>query len=60
MSKVGRSEPEAVATYGELGDDLPRLPKLEMENALLDLLGTSLIPVLSTDVAAGTSGNVHL
>ena len=31
-----------------------------MEYSFLDLLGTSLIPVLGTDVAAGTSCNVHL
>ena len=31
-----------------------------MENSFLDLLGSSLVPVLSTDVTAGSSGNVHL
>ena len=31
-----------------------------MENSLLDLLGTSLIPELSSDISTGTSCNVHL
>ena len=31
-----------------------------MQNSFLDLLGSALIPVLSTDIAAGTSCNVHL
>ncbi len=31
-----------------------------MKNSLLDLLCTSLIPELGSDVSAGTSCNVHL
>ena len=31
-----------------------------MENSLLDLLGTSLIPELGSDISTGTSCNVHL
>ena len=33
---------------------------LQMQNPILDLLGSALIPVLGADVAAGTSGHVHL
>ena len=31
-----------------------------MQYAVLDLLGTALIPELSTDISTGSSGNVHL
>ena len=33
---------------------------LQVEDSLRDLLGTALVPVLGTDVAAGPAGNVHL
>ena len=31
-----------------------------MQDSVLNFLGSALIPVLGTDVAAGTAGNVHL
>ena len=31
-----------------------------MQDPVLDLLGSSLVPELAADVAAGTAGNVHL
>ena len=31
-----------------------------MQNSILDFLGSSLVPVLSTDITAGSSRNVHL
>ena len=31
-----------------------------MQDPILDLLGTALVPVLGTDIAAGTAGDVHL
>ena len=31
-----------------------------MQDSVLDLLGSALIPILGTDVAAGTAGNIHL
>ena len=30
LSKVGKTEPEAIVTYCELGDGLPRLTKLQV------------------------------
>ena len=33
---------------------------LQMQDAILDLLCSALIPVLGTDIAAGTAGNIHL
>lgn len=32
---------------------------LQMENALLDFLGASLVPVLCSDVSACTAGDIH-
>ena len=32
---------------------------LQMQNPILDLLGTALVPVLGADVAAGSSCHVH-
>ena len=32
---------------------------LQMKYPLLDFLGTSLIPVLSSDIATGTACNIH-
>ena len=31
-----------------------------MQDPILDLLGTALVPILGADIAAGTAGNVHL
>ena len=31
-----------------------------MQDSVLDFLGSALVPVLGTDVAAGTAGNIHL
>ena len=31
-----------------------------MQNALFDFLRSALIPELGSDIAAGTSGNIHL
>ena len=31
-----------------------------MQDPILDLLGTTLVPELAADIAAGTAGNVHL
>ena len=33
---------------------------LQMQHSVLDLLGTTLVPELRADVAAGTAGNIHL
>ena len=33
---------------------------LQMQDPVLDFLGSSLVPVLGADVAAGASGDVHL
>ena len=33
---------------------------LKMQHSVLDLLGSSLVPVLGADIAAGAAGNVHL
>ena len=33
---------------------------LQVQNPILDLLGASLVPELGADVAAGSSGHVHL
>ena len=32
---------------------------LQMQNSVLDFLGATLIPILCTDVATGTTGNIH-
>ena len=33
---------------------------LQVQNSILDLLGTALVPILGADIAAGTAGDVHL
>ena len=59
-----RARPEAIETYCELGRDRVLGAKFtnqksKVEDAILDLLSPSLVPVLGTDVTAGSSGDVH-
>ena len=34
--------------------------QLQMQNSVFNFLGSSLIPILGADVAASTTGNIHL
>ena len=33
--------------------------QLQVQDTVLDFLGSALVPILGTDIAAGTAGNIH-